>query len=151
MHNKIQYIIVLIAISFIVCIFFFARWQSKQKDELIRKEYEFYKANKDSIDAANPIKEVKIPKYKDPTKKVKVENSAWDSSVWQVEKYLEKNLNDPKSYEGIEWSEVTKTGSDGFMVRHKYRAKNSFGGYVIANQVFHLDSEGNVIEVVDYK
>lgn len=78
-------------------------------------------------------------------------NSAWDNSVWQVEKYLKKNLKDPKSYEGIEWSKVVKTKTGGYMVRHKYRAKNSFGGYVISNQVFILDADGHVIQVMDYK
>ncbi len=36
------------------------------------------------------------------------------------------------------------------MVRVKYRSKNSFGGYVVANQVFYLDSRGNVTNYIDY-
>lgn len=97
------------------------------------------------------IKE-KVRKNIEERKKLpKIENSVWDNSVWQVEKYLKKNLKDPKSYEGIEWSKVTETESGGYMVRHKYRAKNSFGGYVVKNQVFMIDSEGNVIEVLDYE
>lgn len=79
----------------------------------------------------------------------KVYNSSWDGSVRQVEKYLKSTLRDPDSYEGIEWSEVQETSS-GYMVRHKYRAKNGFGGYVVANQVFTLDSDGNVTGVMDY-
>lgn len=73
-----------------------------------------------------------------------VSNSAWDSSVWQVEKWLKKNLKDPGSFEAIEWSPVAKT-ADGFVVRCKYRAKNSFGGYVIEDRIFKLDKSGNVI------
>lgn len=33
------------------------------------------------------------------------------------------------------------------MVRHKYRAKNSFGGYVIENKVFYLNKKGHVYRV----
>lgn len=85
----------------------------------------------------------------DSSTSTKVRNSAWDASVYQVENYLKNTLRDPGSYESIEWSEVQQT-SDGYMVRHKYRAKNGFGGYVVANQVFYLDSNGNVTNVVDY-
>lgn len=79
----------------------------------------------------------------------KVYNSSWDASVRQVEKYLKSSLRDPDSYESIEWSEVKET-STGYVVRHKYRAKNGFGGYVVSNQLFYMDSDGNVIDVQDY-
>jgi hypothetical protein len=76
-----------------------------------------------------------------------VENSPWDASVRQVERYLKNNLKDPDSYQSIEWSAVLKKDGGGFMVRHKYRAKNGFGGYGIENQIFTMDSAGNVIAV----
>lgn len=79
---------------------------------------------------------------------VEVKNNKWNGGVKQVEDYLESTLRDPDSYESIEWSEV-KTKSDGYYVRHKYRAKNGFGGYVVANQLFHLDFNGNVVGVKD--
>ena len=53
-------------------------------------------------------------------------------------------------FEAIDWSPVQKTDDGGFMVRCKYRAKNSFGGYVIENKVFFLDSGGNVTNYIDY-
>lgn len=77
-----------------------------------------------------------------------VQNSSWDGSVYQVKKYLKNNLNDYKSYESIEWSEVEKT-STGYLVRHKFRAKNGFGGYIIENKIFYLDSNGIVTNVTD--
>lgn len=80
---------------------------------------------------------------------VKVQNSTWDGSIRQVEAYLKKTLKDPKSYESIEWSEVSKT-DNGYVVRHKFRAKNSFGGYTIENKVFYLNSSGDVTEVQNY-
>ena len=75
-----------------------------------------------------------------------VRNSGYDASVRQVESYLKNNLKDPKSYESMEWSAVERTGNGGYKVRHKYRAKNSFGGYVTENKVFYLDANGNVVE-----
>lgn len=73
-----------------------------------------------------------------------VYNSSWDGSVRQVERYLKNNLKDPDSYQSIEWSKVVKQSDGSFMVRHKYRAKNSFGGYVVEEKIFTLDSSGNV-------
>ena len=78
-----------------------------------------------------------------------VKNSSWDGSVSQVVKYLKNNLKDPNSYESIEWGNVTET-DNGYAVRHKYRAKNSFGGYVIENQIFHIDWQGNITSVSSY-
>ncbi|MGH9628139.1 MAG: hypothetical protein ACRD7E_07335, partial [Bryobacteraceae bacterium] len=44
-------------------------------------------------------------------------------------------------YQSIEWSPVVKT-TTGYVVRHKYRAKNSFGGYVVEERIFQLNAEG---------
>ncbi len=82
------------------------------------------------------------------TPKAEVKNNKWNGGVKQVEDYLKRTLRDPDSYESIEWSEV-KQKDDGYYVRHKYRAKNGFGGYVVVNQLFHLDFSGNVVDVKD--
>jgi hypothetical protein len=79
-----------------------------------------------------------------------VTNSAWDASVYQVQNYLRDNLLDPNSIEYIEWSPVVENDDGTYLVRVKYRAKNSFGGYVIKNQIFTLDQEGKVTTVVDH-
>ena len=86
-----------------------------------------------------------------PPNRETVYNSEWDGSVSQVESWLEANLKDPHSLEFIEWSPVQKIYDGRFMVRVKYRAKNSFGGYVIENKVFSLDSSGTVVNVADFK
>lgn len=80
---------------------------------------------------------------------IEVKNSSLDGSVSQVVKYLKNNLKDPDSYESIEWGNVTET-DNGYIVRHKYRAKNSFGGYVIENQIFQIDWQGNITSVSPY-
>lgn len=72
-----------------------------------------------------------------------VTNSGWDGSVLGVKHYLKRTLKDPDSFEAIEWSAVLKL-CDGYAVRLKYRAKNSFGGYVIDNSVFTLNPDGVV-------
>ena len=82
----------------------------------------------------------------------KVFNSPIDHSVLQVKYYLKNTLNDPDSYKPVEWSEVKYLENDNkYMVRHKYRAKNSFGGVITKNDVFFLDSEGKVECQMDYE
>lgn len=79
--------------------------------------------------------------------------SEWDGSVYQVVAYLKETLKDPKSYDGIDWSPLAKleTGEYKYSIRHKYRAKNSFGGYVIENHVFFLDKDGTVKKVMKWE
>src|SRR5690606_943621 len=96
-------------------------------------------------------KPIEVPSLEGPPFEstiVLVENSKWDGSVSQVKDYLKKNLKDPKSYESIEWSEVQRVGAD-YRVRHKYRSKNSFGGFVIENQIFTISNQGEIIDVFD--
>lgn len=76
-----------------------------------------------------------------------VSNSAWDGSVSQVEQWLQRNLKDPRSFEAIEWGKVVKTDT-GFLVRCRYRAKNSYGGYAIEEQFFALSPSGAVTGAV---
>lgn len=79
---------------------------------------------------------------------LQVQNSPFDNSVPQVKKYLKTVLNDADSYESIGWGQVMKQG-DNFAVYHEYRAKNAFGAYIKASQMFYLDSLGNVFNVED--
>lgn len=79
-----------------------------------------------------------------------VQNNAFDGSVYQVEQYLKSNfLKDPDSYKGIEWSKVNEVSGESYKywVRHRYRAKNSFGGYVTEDKIFYLNADGDVIGV----
>lgn len=78
-----------------------------------------------------------------------VSNSGWDGSVRQVKDYLRATLKDPDSLDVMEWSNVIGNDKGGFMVRVKYRAKNSFGGYVIEHKLFTLDAQGKVTGAVN--
>lgn len=102
-----------------------------------RQERERAKAQKRADDAA---------KQKIIDERVK--NNSWDGAVPAVVDYLKATLNDFNSAEWVEWSE-TKKNDKGYVVRLKYRAKNGFGGLILKNQLFFLDKEGNVTNVVD--
>lgn len=77
-------------------------------------------------------------------------NFHWDGSITQVKDWLGENLEHPGSVEYIEWSPVTENAGN-YIVRVKYRAKDSFGDYVVSNQVFTLDKDGTVTNVRDYE
>ena len=79
-----------------------------------------------------------------------VENSSWDGSVYQVKAWYRKHLKDPGSVEYISWSPVVRNKNGTFMVRVRYRAKNSFGGYVIGEDVCGLSANGRVLDCVPY-
>lgn len=69
-----------------------------------------------------------------------------------VRVYLKRHyLKDPDSYEGISWEAfgIYNKDNNTYFALHKYRAKNSYGGYVVEEKLFVLDSDGNVIKVVD--
>lgn len=88
------------------------------------------------------------PQLRNQVETAVVSNSAWDGSVRQVERYLKVNLKDPGSLEVMEWGQVVANTS-GFLVRVKYRAKNSFGAYSVEQKVFHLDASGAVVSASD--
>ena len=67
-----------------------------------------------------------------------------------VKDYLRHTLKDPDSYQDIEWSQIGENNAGRLYVRHKYRAKNSFGGYVVENKIFYLDKQGHVVGCEDY-
>lgn len=99
------------------------------------------------------IKDENPPKPE--AKKAVVYNEEFDGSVRQVRDYLRSNVKDWDSYESIEWSQVVDNGPKSsnkarYIVRHKFRAKNSFGGYEIENKIFSMDSTGNVTGVTDF-
>ena len=82
----------------------------------------------------------------------KPENSPWDGSVYEVKTFLENHLKDPDSVEYIDWYKPSlkeHNGDEYWGVKVKYRAKNSFGGYVVNTQLF-LIKDGNVVTYLDY-
>lgn len=87
-----------------------------------------------------------IPSYRRP------EQSEWDGSVRTVTQYLERSLNDPSSYESVEWYKLDQTefrGRQVWFVRHKYRATNAFGAKILKDQVFIMPEKGEVSAVIN--
>ncbi|WP_415713190.1 hypothetical protein [Maridesulfovibrio sp.] len=83
-----------------------------------------------------------------------VSNSPFDDSVAQVEEFLEKNLKNPDSLEIVEWGKVRNYTPDEplrYIVWCKYRAKNSFGGFVVEKKNFIFDGAGKIVEFRDRK
>lgn len=74
--------------------------------------------------------------------------NAHDGSVLWVERYLKQHyLKDPDSYQSIDWGRVQKTDDGKLQVRHKFRARNSFGGYVVDDMIFTFSEQGNIYTV----
>lgn len=63
-----------------------------------------------------------------------------------VRPFLRQTLNDWDSYESIGYSRpetvAPHNGSPAWMVRHRYRAKNGFGAYVLTDQLFYYTRNG---------
>src|SRR5437868_3323640 len=70
--------------------------------------------------------------------------------IFSIEYYLKSNyLKDPDSYQYIESSKTVFEGDvpNKYVIHFKYRAKNSFGGYVIEEKIFTLDQKGDVVDM----
>lgn len=65
----------------------------------------------------------------------------WDGSVPVVERTLKQMLKDPDSYKHMATAEPYAYGPC-WLVRTKYRAKNSFGGYVVEEKTFCVNRHG---------
>jgi len=58
-----------------------------------------------------------------------------------IAKYLAKKLNDPESYKAGDWGKLTPVSgcpNVKYYLQHDYRAKNGFGGYASADDLFLL-------------
>lgn len=82
-------------------------------------------------------------------RRVYVGNDEYDGSVKQVVTYLRENLKDPRSYESISWSKVMHKDNY-YLVRHKYRAKNSLGSYGVENKLFYIDLYGDIYKIEEF-
>ncbi len=70
-------------------------------------------------------------------------------SVYQVEKFIKKQLKDPDSFKAYKWGPVSTTEDGAFTVWVDFGAKNGFGGMVRETWTFDLDKTGTVTGIVD--
>lgn len=96
------------------------------------------------------LQKCSTPSEEDMLPHTKIELKS-NGTVVPVANYLKKNLNDPNSYQAIEWSRIIETDKGVYSVRHRYRAKNAFNALIVCDQVFSIDSLGNIINVQDYR
>jgi len=73
--------------------------------------------------------------------------SAWDGSLYSLEKLIKSNMNDPDSYDHVET--VFWDMKDHIVVQTKFRGKNAFGGVVLNSIKAKADTLGNVIEILE--
>ena len=69
-----------------------------------------------------------------------VKGSWWDGSVDVVEKFVKEYLEEPDSYQPLEWSDVEYDGYH-YWVYHTYLAKDSVNGYYVSTRKFVMDGE----------
>lgn len=67
-----------------------------------------------------------------------------------VEHYLQQKLRDPDSLKDVAFSDATPTGkTNEFMIAVRYRAKNGFGGYAVAENVFLINTNKLTITLIE--
>jgi hypothetical protein len=97
-------------------------------------------------DSLNVIKQDSIKKLKERKEYVEKYFSKWSGSHRGVEKYIKDNMNDPDSYEHVKTTYLESP--EYLVVTTKYRGKNKFGGLVLQDNIFKVNYEGKVLEVL---
>lgn len=76
----------------------------------------------------------------------KPQEGGWDGAVPCVKRALKESMKDPDSFEIIDVSPVVDSGTH-WTQRVKYRAKNSFGGFVVEQKLIHfLNTKNDILE-----
>ncbi|MFT4968107.1 MAG: RNA polymerase subunit RPABC4/transcription elongation factor Spt4 [Candidatus Deianiraeaceae bacterium] len=79
----------------------------------------------------------------------KIEQSfSWNGAHRGLQNFVKKNLKDPKSYEHIKTTYRHHKHNNTITVNMEYRAKNSFGGYVVETASAVADLNGNLVEIL---
>ena len=77
---------------------------------------------------------------------IKDQFSLWDGSHRGLVNLVEKNLNDPKSFDHEETT--YKDMKDHLIIKMTYRAKNGFGGLILQNVTAKADYKTNTISII---
>lgn len=80
--------------------------------------------------------------------------STWDGSHPALVEKVKSAMNNPDSFEHVEtrfgWLDDSKNSvGDKIAVAMKYRGINAFGGVVTEEVVAHVDTNGNVLEIIE--
>lgn len=109
-------------------------------NELYKEKVAFY---------SNKIEEEKRKKIAAEKRKKRIESqfSAWDGSHRNLERVIQKSMNDPDSYDHVEtvyWDQ-----GDHLIVRTTFRGKNAFGGVVKNSVKAKVSLDGQVLQILD--
>lgn len=109
--------------------------------EKLQEEYNKVIAQKNKLKVEGKRKKVEAEKALE--KKLEAYFSPWDGSCRALEKSIKKGLNDPKSYEHDETT--YSIAGDKVKVKCVFRAKNAFGGVVLATGYITLDPDTGAV------
>lgn len=109
-------------------------------NDLYKDKVEFY---------SNKIKEDKRKKIAAEKRKESIDSqfSAWDGSHRNLERVIQKSMNDPDSYDHVET--VYWDRGDHLIVRTTFRGKNAFGGVVKNSVKAKVSLDGKVLQILD--
>lgn len=71
--------------------------------------------------------------------------SRWDFSVSSIERYIKSSINDPGSYESVEWDKARRNSDGSYTVLHTFSAKNAYGGRVKKSMSFVVSADGQKV------
>lgn len=109
-------------------------------NELYKDKVEFY---------SNKIKEDKRKKIAAEKRKESIDSqfSAWNGSHRNLERVIQKSMNDPDSYDHVET--VYWDRGDHLIVRTTFRGKNAFGGIVKNSVKAKVSLDGQVLQILE--
>ena len=105
-----------------------------------KKKYEYYTAK---FEEKLKNERIAIERQKN----IKMQFSSWDGSHRNLERYIKKIMNDPKSYDHVNTTYWDK--GDYLIVKTTFRGKNAFGGVVINSIKAKVDMNGNILQIME--
>ncbi|MEE8400304.1 MAG: hypothetical protein V3S89_14925 [Desulfobacterales bacterium] len=75
-----------------------------------------------------------------------------DSLVGRVTAHLSQQYPGDNELNFLRWGVVEKSDADAyaFSVRCKYSVENQYGGFAVHEQIFYLDEDRNIVDVIGY-
>lgn len=127
-------------------------WQREtDKQRAIRERQEAIAAKENKARASNAE-----PSFaqKEAQLRSKEELARWsaaeptDEMLQSLDTYLHTHLKDPDSLKDLEWVETVTSGFT-YKSHIRFRAANSFGGYVLNEKLIRFNDASEVVEFVD--
>jgi type II secretory pathway pseudopilin PulG len=156
--NPVHLTLILSALALFIIFTSLVSMSNARKEEAARQQAEAEIQRQKEIEYNSPYEVAKREREAENARREAIEIAArgakpipseWDGITPEVNSYLQRNLKDYDSMKIVECSPVVTWGTDAWAQRVKYRARNSFGAYVLDNKVFVIKN-GYVIDYMDY-